>query len=150
MSDFDDSKTTSAILTDDSLYSVGGNISKKPEIKGDAFQELKQDMTIFDDFESELLEAPEEESLETISGNIKSPRQSRQAQAPWKPYPGQIIYGSAPIPRKLLDNSSQPNLNLASPDTASSLGHLTSTRIVQSNIYMVQTFKTLLSNIDKE
>ena len=54
MSDFDDSETTSLIMSDDSLYSVGGNISKQSQKEGNASQDLEQDMTIFDDLESKL------------------------------------------------------------------------------------------------
>ncbi len=72
--DFDDSETASPILPDDSLYSVGGNISKQPERERNASQDLEQDMTIFDDLESELSEPPEEMSLETNSGSIESSR----------------------------------------------------------------------------
>ena len=74
VSDFDDSETASPILPDDSSYSVGGNISKQPQKEGNASQDLEQDMTIFDDLESELSEPPEEMSLETNSGSIESSR----------------------------------------------------------------------------
>ena len=46
----------------------------KPEKKGDASQELEQDMTILDDLESELSEPLDEEFLEINSGRMKSSR----------------------------------------------------------------------------
>ncbi len=93
---------------------MGGNISKQPEKEENASQDLEQDVTIFDDLESELSEPPEEESLETNSGSIESSRRSGRARVPRKLYPCQNIYGSAPISKKLVDNSSQPSSNPAS------------------------------------
>ena len=150
VSDFDDSETASPILPDDSLYSVGSNISKHPEKKKNASQDLEQDMTIVDDLESKLSEPPEEMSLETNSGSMESSRQSGRARAPRKLYPGQITYCSSPISRKLLDNRSQPSLNSDSPDTFSSLAQFTSTRTAKSNVHMVQTLRMLESNVDNE
>ena len=128
-SDFDDSETASPLLLDGSQYSVGNNISKHPEKGGNGSQDLEQDLTTFDDLESELSEPPIEESSKTNSGSIESSRQSAQARAPQTFYPGQILYGSAPISRKLLDNPGQPSLNPASPDIPSSLAQFAKTRI---------------------
>ncbi len=107
-------------------------------------------MTIVDDLESELSEPPEDMSLETNSGRIESSRRSGRAEAPRKLYPGLIIYGSALISKKLLDNPSQPSLNSASPNIFSSLARFTSTRTTQSNVHMIQTFRMLESNIDNK
>ncbi len=69
MSDFDDSETASSLLLSGSQYSVGDNISKKPQRGKNCSLDLEQDLTTFDDLESELSEPPIEESSETNSGN---------------------------------------------------------------------------------
>ncbi len=55
---------------DDSFYSVGENISKQPEKKGNDSQYLEQDITDFDDLESELSDALKK-PLEINSGSIE-------------------------------------------------------------------------------
>ncbi len=99
--DLDDSKTASPIPLDDSLYSIKDNISKKPKKQGNASHNLEQDISIDNGLESKSSEPQEEISLETNSESIESSRLSWRAGAPQKIYPGQIIYGSAPISRKL-------------------------------------------------
>lgn len=47
VSDFDNSES------DNSLYSAGDNISRQPEKEGNDSQDLEQDITTFDDMESE-------------------------------------------------------------------------------------------------
>ncbi len=54
------------------------NMSKQPEKKGNDFQYLEQDITDFDDLESELLDVLEEH-LEINSGSIEISRQLGQA-----------------------------------------------------------------------
>ena len=61
-----------------SLYSVGDNTLKEPEIERNHFQVLKQDITPFDNLKSELLDLLKEEPLEINSGSIKTSRRSRQ------------------------------------------------------------------------
>ncbi len=74
MSDLDDSETASPLLLDGFPYSVEENIPKQPEKGENGSQDLEQDLTTFDDLESELLEPPIEESSETNSGSIESSR----------------------------------------------------------------------------
>ena len=143
-SDFDN------LEQDDPFYSVGENTSKQPEKEGNDSQDLEQDITAFDDLESELSDPPEEEPLEINSGSIEISRRSGRARAPQTLYPGQIIYGSAPISRKLVDNPSQPNPSLTTPETPSSLARFTSNRVAQSHIHMVHTLRMLESNVNNE
>lgn len=62
--------------------------------------------------------------------------------------PGQIIYGSATISRKFVDNPNQPNPNLTTQKTSSSLAKFISIRIAQSYIYIVYILRMLKSNIN--
>lgn len=63
-------------------------------------------------------------------------------------YLGQIIYGSAPIARKLVDNCSQPNSNLTTLKISSSLAQFTNTHVVQSHEHMVQILRMLEFNVN--
>ena len=84
------------------------------------------------------------------SSRIETSRRSRWAKAPQRLYPGQITYGSALISRRLLDNLSQPNHYLATPETSSSPALFTSTRVTWSHIHMVKTLRMLKSNLDNK
>ena len=149
MSDFDTLETASSTLPDDSLYSVGDNDSQQPEKEGDNSQGLEEDLTNFDDLESELSEPPEE-PLETNSGSNESLRRSGRNRAPRVLYPGQITYGSTPISSRLLDTPRQSDQNPNNGDMPSSLARFTSTRVPQSHVHMVQTLRMLEANIDNE
>ncbi len=129
---------------------MGENTSKQPKEEGNDSQDLEQDLTALDDLESELSDLPEEEPLEINSDSKETSRQSRRARALWTLYPGRITYGSAPISRRLVDNSTQSSLNLNTAETPSSLERFTSTRVAQSPIHMVQTLRMLESNVDNK
>ena len=144
VSDFDD------LELDPSPYLVGDNISKLPKEGRNNSEDLGQNITTFEDPESELSEPPEEEPLETNFGSIVNSRWSRRTWAPWIFYSGQVTYGSAPISKRLLEKPSQPNPNLATPETPSNLARFTNTRVAQSHVYMVQTLRMLESNVDNK
>ncbi len=129
---------------------MGENTSKQPEKGENDYQDLEQHITAFDNLESKLSDLLEEEPLEINSGNIEISRQSRQARAPRTLYPGQIIYSSALVLRKLVDNPSQSNPNLTTLKTLSSLARFTSTCVAQSHIHMVYTLRMLESNVNNE
>ncbi len=118
---------------------MGKNTSKQPKKGGTDSQDREQDITTFDNLESELSNLTEEKPLEINFDSIEISRQSRQAKAPQTLYPGQIIYGSDPISRKLVDNLSQPNPNLTTSEIPSSLAQFTSTCVAQSHIHLVYT-----------
>lgn len=82
---------------------------------------MELDITAFDNLESKLLDPLEEEPLQINSGSIETSYQWMQARAPPKSYSGQIIYGFDLISRRLLNNLSQSNSNLATPETSFSL-----------------------------
>ncbi len=92
---FADASNFDNLEPDDSFYSVGENTSKQPEKGGNDSQDLEQDITAFDDLESELSDPPEEEPLEINSGSIEISRRSGRARALRTLYPGQIMSWSA-------------------------------------------------------
>lgn len=51
---------------------------------------------------------------------------------------------------KLLYNPSEPNFNPATLETSFSLAQFTTTCVAQSHIHMVQTLRTLESNMDNK
>lgn len=54
------------LKSDNSFYSVRENTLKQSEKEGNDSQDLKQDIMVFDNLKSELLDSPEKEPLETI------------------------------------------------------------------------------------
>lgn len=60
---------------------MGDNILKELKKEGNDFQGLKQNITIFNDLESELLGLLEEEPLKINSGNIETLYQLKRAWA---------------------------------------------------------------------
>ena len=109
----------SFISSDDTLHSVGDKISQQPEKEGNNFQGLGQDMTNFDDLESELSELPEEPS-ETNSGSGENLRRSGRTRIPRTLYPGQITYGSTTISSRLLDTPEHSDQNIHDSGSISS------------------------------
>lgn len=88
--------------------------------------------------------------LQIISGSIEISHQLTQAKALPKPYFSQITYSSAPVLRKLLNNPSQPNSNLATLEIFLNLARFTSTSVLQSYIYIVQILKILEFNLNNK
>lgn len=128
---------------------MGNNISQQSEKEGNSSQDLEQDITSLNDKESDLSETPKK-PLKISSGSIEDLRQSSRARAPRTLYSGQITYGSTRLSNRLFDIPGQPDQNLDSGNTPSSLARFTNTRVLQSHVYMVPTLRMLEINIDKK
>lgn len=96
------------------------------------------------------MELPEDESLKTNSGSIKSLRRLRWTRVPRSFYLGQITYGSGPISKRPVDNPSQTNPDLATAETFSNWAQFSSIYIGSSYIHMIQTSEMLKSNVDNK
>lgn len=90
-----------------------------------------------DDFESELLDSLEENLSENNFGIIKISHQSVQATVFQTLNPGQITYSFTLISRKLVNITSQLNLNLDNLEILFSLARFTCTHVAQLHIYML-------------
>ncbi len=108
---------------------------------------MKQDTTNFNIFESKLLVLPKKELLDTKFRKLGSSGLYDGAWDLWTFYSG---HGYAYTSRKLLYNLSQPSLNLGSPDKPSRLAQFTSARVVESQVYEIQTLKISESNFDNK
>ncbi len=147
VSDFNDLKIASSMLPDNSLHSVGENISKQLETEGNDSPDREQDMISFDDQENELSEPPEE-LLEISSGGKESLRRSVRTRAPRTLYSDQITHSSTKISSRVSNISVHPDQNLDSRDMSSSLARFASTCVLQLHIHMIQNFRMLEANVD--
>lgn len=114
---------------DNSFYLMRDNTLKKPKKEKNDSQNWEKDITICNNLEKNVSNLPKKELLEINSGNIKTLCQSKQAWASPILYFGQISYGFATILKRLVDNSSQHNSNLAIPETFFSPTQFTITRV---------------------
>ncbi len=144
-----DSEETSQYSSNEIIHSVEKNSSVQLDLAENDSKVIEQDITTFDDLESELSEPPEE-FLEMALISVEPPRRPERAQAPRILFPEQISYGSSPISRELLKDTPQTDSNLESLDASSSSARFTSTHVAKPHAHLVQILRMLESNIDNE
>ena len=118
------------------------DVFEKPGKEDNDSQNSEQNMTNFDDLESELSKPPDESEKMSL-GITKVLRWSSWARVPQVLLPCQVTYVLNSISSGTLSSSIQPDQNFESTDTPSSLAQFTSTCISQSNINMVQNLRKL-------